>query len=78
MLEVLFPRGASIRKLSAARESVDPNLQNRTGPGALDCTILVVQCELVPPFGPPSPAPKPSQLVIKLSPWEIADFISIC
>jgi hypothetical protein len=68
-MEILFPRGASIRKLSKGRETNDPGIAWRTeallgvkaartaGPGK----ILVVDCDLVPPpaSGPPPLPPPP-------------------
>ena len=70
-MEILFPRGASIRKLSKGRETSDPGITWRTEADELGVKpartagmpgkILVVDCELVPPpaSGPPPLPPPP-------------------
>ena len=76
-MEILFPRGASLRKLSAGRETDDPDLHYRTAADALkgekgrSRRMVVVDCELVPPpAGPPPPVPAhpPGSPAVKLYP----------
>ena len=61
-MEILFSRGASLRKLAAGREMSDPSMFSRTASGAKGNkkTITVIDVELVVPAAAGSPPALPT------------------